>query len=213
MNRPPTLAEILSEDTGIIRPEVADLLLEPRAPRTRVAHQPIHPPPPQARPRRHPIGRRLLVFGLIVLLLCLVLGALLEDPNALQPASRETPKAQQAATAARTGRVIGIGVSIRTQPGLQGEIIKEVNQDEILKVLSFHNGWYRVALSGQVSGYIFGAYLIPQDFDSSSYRAAITKDDQTKLLVIEKGDPSYFAVLWPDGQTTRVLKDDVAILQ
>lgn len=216
MSRQPTLAEILADDTGNIRAEVADLLLEHPGPLAQAVHQ--------ARPRRQFIARNWIVYGLIVLLLCLVFSAL-KDLNRSTHSSAESlvtgrhsnPAVDTRAVAdlrtGKTGRVIGDSVSIRTQPNLQGEIISLVNQNEILNVISFHNGWYKVALSSQGSGYIFGAYLLPQDFNSYPYEIVITKDNQTKLLVNKEDDPLYFAVLWPDGQTTRILKEDVAIYQ
>jgi len=214
MSRQPTLAEILADDTGNIRAEVADLLLEHPAPQAQAAHQ--------ARPRRQFISRKWIVFGLIVLLFCLVFSAL-KDLTASQHSPAESLATGRHSNSAvdtrvvvdlrtgKTGQVIGDSVIIRTQPNLQGEIISVVNQKEILNVISFHNGWYKVALSGQGSGYIFGAYLLPQDFNSYPYEIVITKDNQTKLLVNKGDDPLYFTVLRPDGQTTRILKENVAI--
>lgn len=214
MSRQPTLAEILADDTGTIRAEVADLLLEHPAPQAQAAHH--------ARPRRQFIARNWIVYGLIVLLLCLVFSALKDLNHSTQSSAESLAIGRHSNSAVdtravadlrtgKTGRVIGDSVIIRTQPNLQGEIISLANQNEILNVISFHNGWYKVALSSQGSGYIFGAYFLPQDFNSYPYEIVITKDNQTKLLVNKGDDPLYFTVLRPDGQTTRILKEDVAI--
>lgn len=82
MNRQPTLAEILSDDTGKIRAEVADLLLEPRRlpirPRVRVAEQ--------ARPRRLPFGRGWIAMGLIVVVAIWGIGVLNDQrPHRAKP--------------------------------------------------------------------------------------------------------------------------------
>ncbi|MFA5942304.1 MAG: SH3 domain-containing protein [Candidatus Paceibacterota bacterium] len=251
MRRQPTLAEILADDTGQIRAEVADLLMEPNAGRMQPARQLRNDP--------WPLGRAWIIFGLIIGLVFLVISALgnlsprrpdsvktLQSspdvkprnlpesplpslPLPVQPAEKEPAENRIAmnpavpiqdsrpavpfspARAGKTGRVFGHSVSIRTQPSLQGEIIKDVNQDQILNILSFHNGWYQVALANQKSGYIFGAYLIPLNFDVSPYHAAVTNYDRTKLLIREAGHPFHFQVIWPDGQTTRILRNDVAL--
>jgi hypothetical protein len=221
MNRQPSLAEILSEDTGEIREEIADLLLEPHAPQGRAERQPAPPPPPQARPWRQPLDRGLTILLLIVLVLILA-ESVMKYFNTSKPAAVESDEIKKSYRAellpvpkadvetGKTGLVIGESVSIRTQPNLQGEIIKAVNQNDLLQVISFHNGWYRVALPDHDRGYIFGAYLLPKNFDSHPYHAALAKDDQTKLLVKVDDNPVSFSVLWPDGQTTRILKENVA---
>lgn len=211
MNRQPSLAELLADNTNNIRPEVADLLLQPHARLAQAA--PPAPPVPRIRVLW---GRCCLALGFIVLLVYLSY-TFLKSEKADAPGSAVTLRTAQTITAQteqmrtlKTGRVIGESVSIRTQPNLQGEIIKTVNQNDWLKVISFHNGWYRVALPGRDSGYIFGAYLLPQDFDSHPYHAVLAKDDQAKLLVRVDDNPVSFSVLWPDGQTTRILKENVA---
>ncbi|HRS96577.1 MAG TPA: SH3 domain-containing protein [Smithella sp.] len=221
MDRQPSLAELLSDNRNNIRPEIADLLMQSRqALQAQAARQPVRPPLPQARPRSQSLDRGLTILLLIVLALALAESAIKyfnpSKPGAVEPDEIRkfyraellpVPTADEGT--GKTGLVIGESVSIRTQPNLQGEVIKTVNQNELLKVISFHNGWYRVALPDQNSGYIFGAYLLPQDFDSHPYHAALAKDDQTKLLVKVDDNPVSYSVLWPDGQTTRILKENV----
>ncbi len=101
--------------------------------------------------------------------------------------------------------IMGDNVNVRSQPNLQGEIIRKANRDEILKVISFRDGW------NEGSGYVFGAYLIPQNFDVYPYRV-VTTNNQTKLLVKEEGDPTHYLAIMPDGETTWMRKEDVAII-
>lgn len=216
MRHQPTLAEILSDDTGKIRAEVADLLMEPNAQRLRPAQQAR----PQPRAQRRTFGVGWIVLGLVILLVIIVLRALnaskarnIEpNQNLTMESSPQVPVAPPAEVkTVRTGMVIGDKVSIRSEPSLQGGIIKEVNRDEILNVISFRDGWYEVALFNQGSGYIFGAYLIPQNFDFNSYRV-VMNNNKTKFLVKEEGNPTHYLAILPDGKTTWVRKEDVAII-
>jgi len=113
--------------------------------------------------------------------------------------------------AVRKGMVIGDNVNVRSKPNPQGEIIRKANRDEILKVISFRDGWYEVVLLNEDNGYVFGAYLLPQNFDVYPYRVVVT-NNQTKLLVREEGDPTHYLAIMPDGETTWMRKEDVAII-
>jgi len=217
MRRQPTLAEILSDDTGKIREEVADLLMEPNVQRLRPAQQ-VRPP---ARTQRRPFGIGWIVFGLVILVIVFIIRSLNSSKaNYIVPttivATESGAKFPEAppveVKTVRTGLVIGNKVSIRTQPNLQGEIIREVNRNEILNVISFRDGWYEVTLFDQSSGYVFGAYLIPQNFNLYPYRVVIA-NNRDKLLVKEEGYPSQYRVILPDGQTSWIRKEDVAIYQ
>ncbi len=68
MRRQPTLAEILSDDTGKIRAEVADLLMEPNNQRLR----PVQQARPQPRPQRRPFRIGWIVIGLAILLVVII---------------------------------------------------------------------------------------------------------------------------------------------
>ncbi len=277
MARQPTLAEILSDDTGRIREEFGDLLLEP-PPRVRaqrraraVRQAPAHPAPmhpalvlqAQAPPRRLSLGLGWLFIGLIVLFFFSFIGAYNDssarrarfressdqevhiDPALIEPAPISAPAAyvSQAENAQtvwsvapinpgnmnrqdsslrpappgpvereKIARVIGDIVRIRKEPNLDAEIIAKARQNETLKVIGFENGWYQVALPDQTTGYVFGAYAWPRNFDLYPYQVAMLKAGQDKILVKEEaGHPLHYQALWPDGQTTEVPKDDVEI--
>ncbi len=109
----------------------------------------------------------------------------------------------------QAARIIGDLVRVRAQPNLEADIISRVNRDDVLEIISFDNGWYQVALADEGSGYIFGAYLMPEDADSYPYQAAVIKAGEIKILIRDAGRPKYFLSLWPDGETTWVLKEDV----
>ncbi len=80
-----------------------------------------------------------------------------------------------------------------------------------MKVISFRDGWYEVVLFNEGSDMFSGAYLIPQNFDVYPYRVVVT-NNQTKLLVKEEGDPTHYLAIMPDGETTWMRKEDVAII-
>ncbi len=98
-------------------------------------------------------------------------------------------------------------MSMSDRSRIRKEIIRKANQDgEILKVISFRDGWYEVVLFNEGSGYVFRAYLIPQNFDVYlPYRVVVT-NNQTKLLVKEEGDPTHYLAIMPDGETTWMRK-------
>ena len=216
MRRQPTLAEILSDDTGKIRAEVADLLMEPNNQRLR----PVQQARPQPRPQRRPFRIGWIVIGLAILLVVIISKAFngskdhYTEITGMQTMDNRSqfPVAPPAEVmTVRKGMVIGDNVNVRSKPNPQGEIIRKANRDEILKVISFRDGWYEVVLLNEDSGYVFGAYLIPQNFDLYPYRVVIT-NNQTKLLVKEEGNPTHYLAIMPDGETTWMRKEDVAII-
>jgi hypothetical protein len=243
MNRQPTLAEILSDDTGRIRAEVADLLMQPQAR--------VHPQQRVRQPQRAHWGRRFLVANFIILLFFSAIAAFsnsrprrpepievtqqvfapapvqarpaapmeqpVEDGITVEAKARNTEANSNPTTRPwsvptwQTGQVIGDVVRVRAQPNLEAEVVSMAERGVILKVVSFNDGWYQVERDDHRPGYIFGAYLQPLDFDPAPYRVAITKADQSKVLVKEVDQPLYFQALRPYGQTTWILKDDVEI--
>lgn len=224
MRRQPTLAEILSDDTGKIRAEVADLLMDPNVQR----HRPIiQQPRPQPREQRRSFNVRWILLGLGILIVVIVFRSfdkskprhddllkIMETKQAstfvVAPPVVPAPPARTEVEADKKGVVNGNNVIIRMQPNLNGSIIEEANRDDTFKVISFYDGWYEIELANQSHGYIFGAYLIPQNFDSHPYRSAVTRD-MTKLLVKDEGSPIHYRVIFPDGQTTLVGKEDVQL--
>lgn len=216
MRRQPTLAEILSDDTGKIRAEVADLLMEPNNQGLR----PVQQARPQPGPRRRPFRIGWIVIGLVILLVVIISKALNGSKDQYIGTTRmqatdnrsQFPVAPSAEfMAVRKVMVIGDNVNVRSESNPQAEIIRKANRDEILKVISFRNGWYEVMLLNEGSGYVFGAYLMPQNFDVYPYRVVVT-NNQTKLLVKEEGNPTHYLAIMPDGETTWMRKEDVAII-
>ena len=219
MRRQPTLAEILSDDTGKIRAEVADLLMEPDNQRLRSAQQAAVQP----RVQRQPFWKGWIIIGVVILLVVIAVKAfngsrdrhsetmkILEPDNIYQrPVAQIQPPVK--VKAVRQGTIIGDDVNIRSQPNLHGAIISKANRDEILKVISFRQGWYEIELPNQSTGYVYGAYLIPKDAESYPYQVVMTRN-QNKLLVKEEGNSTHYLAIMPDGKTTWVRKEDVAIV-
>jgi hypothetical protein len=226
MRRQPTLAEILSDDTGKIRAEIADLLMDPNA---QSIGQTVRQPMPQPRQQPRSVKIRWIFLGLAILIIIIVLRSL----NIFKPSRQDfseiletkhapsfvsaTPAPIKPPTRTETevlkkGAVIGNNVLIRAEPNQSGDIIQEANQDDIFNIISFHDGWYEIELPNQNHGYIFGAYLLAQNFDSHPYRAAVNKD-MTKLLVKDEGSPEHYTIIFPSGQTTLIRKEDVEIYQ
>jgi hypothetical protein len=217
MARQPTLAEILADDTGKIRREVADLLMEPAPARPQVA------PRPDA--QRRPLSRAWLAFIAVVFIIILGLAFLPDQDSRVQTSElvriyrgnaveNYSPRIEKKENRPpiKKGRVIGDNVNVRGEPSLQGQIIQKVHQGQVLEVLSFVDGWYRILLEDQRPGYIFGAYLLPLDFESCPYLIGMTKS-QTKVLLKEVNHPIYYQVILPNGQKGMIRKDNVALIQ
>ncbi len=142
MRRQPTLAEILSDDTGKIRAEVADLLMEPNNQRLR----PVQQARPQPRPQRRPFRIGWIVIGLAILLVVIISKAFNGSKDHYTEITRmqtmdnrsQFPVAPAAEVmSVRKGMVIGDNVNVRSKPNPQGEIIRKANRDEIFESYLF----------------------------------------------------------------------------
>jgi uncharacterized protein YgiM (DUF1202 family) len=131
-----------------------------------------------------------------------------------QPATSYQPEvqAQQDELATNKGRVLGDNVYIREMPSLKADIIKLAMQGDIVDLLSFANGWYKISLENHKSGYIFGAFLSPLDFDSYPFRPGMMKD-QNKVLLKVDGPTGYYQLIYPDGRKGLIRTEDVSILK
>lgn len=221
MRRQVTLADLLADDTGNIRPEVAGLLMEERS------------------PRRVPRGRMRIppwfIVGLVILSILKALFSGSEKPMGGIKISPPVPLSCEAVATDRSkfaavepkltqadfvqdpcslgkGRVFGYRVNIRKQPTLDGLIIGQTNQGKLFDVLSFNNGWYQIRLDDGRIGHIFGAYLLPMDFDVAPYRVGVTRDN-TKVLLTECRHQEWYRIISPNGEDGYIRKRHVSIVR
>jgi len=79
-------------------------------------------------------------------------------------------------------KVLGFNVNVREKPNVNSKIMKKVNRGNIFKVQSFEDGWFKILLDDQKSGYIFGWYLEPIYEIEKSRKARDTEPEaHTKL--------------------------------
>jgi len=222
MTRDINLADLLADDTGNIRPEVAGLLMEERPLRRVVPWRQIRIP-------------AWFILGLVTLI---ILKAIFSGSDKLRDGiqiarpvipSSEAAASESSASAATEpkltqgnlvreqyylgkGRVFGFRVNIREQPSLDGLIMGQTNQNEVFQIISFEDGWYQVLLGGRRIGYIFGAYLLPMDFSVAPYRVGVARD-KTKLLLSESRHQDWYKVIFPNGEERYIRRRHVRIVR
>jgi hypothetical protein len=216
MTREQNLADLLADDTGNLRAEVADLLMGDG---------------PQRGARQHRFIPRWFILGFLALTFFLVARLIVssmrnearhemrqayQQVENVEPDGKPEP-VQESQPVSKKGRfgkakVFGYKVNIRQSPSLKAFIIGKTNQGEVFQVLSFSDGWYRILLENKQPGYIFGAYLSPIDFELSSHRVGITRDG-TKLLLTPCQYQGYYQVILPNGESHYIRKSHVRIVR
>ena len=109
-------------------------------------------------------------------------------------------------------RVFGFNVNVRRSPSLQSPVIRKTNQSDTFPVLSFSDGWYEVLLENDKCGYIFGAYLLPMNFQIASHMVGIARD-RTKLLLAPSRYQGRYQVILPSGERHYIRESDVRVLR
>ncbi|MBW2063311.1 MAG: SH3 domain-containing protein [Deltaproteobacteria bacterium] len=216
MRREQSLADLLADDTGNLRAEVADLLMGD-GPQRGTRHQRFIP--------------RWFILGLLALTF-FVVAKFIASPMKNQAGDDGTQAYQQGRTVKidheqepvqeaqpvskenRFGKakVFGYKVNIRQYPSLKGSIIRKTNQGDIFQVLSFSDGWYQILLENKQAAYIFGAYLLPIDFELSSHKVGVTRDG-TKLLLTPSRYRCHYQVILPNGERRYIRKSHVRVIR
>jgi len=108
-------------------------------------------------------------------------------------------------------KVFGYDVNIRESPRTDSIVVRQVSQGEIFQVISYSDGWYEIKAEKIESGFIFGAYLLPIDFNHPFLWNGLSKDNK-KLLLTKAHRPSTFKILTPDGTNKFIDKSHVKII-
>lgn len=216
MRREQSLADLLADDTGNLRAEVADLLMgdgpQRGTPRQRII------------PRWFTLGLLALIFFVIARFIVSSMRdearhemrqayqqvENVESDGKPEPVQESQPVSKES----RFGKakVFGYRVNVRQSPSLKGSIIRKTNQGEVFQVLSFVDGWYRILLENKQPAYIFGAYLLPIDFELSPHKVGVTRDG-TKLLLTPSQNQGHYQVILPNGERRYIRKSHVRIIR
>lgn len=81
-----------------------------------------------------------------------------------------------------TGKVTGNKVRLRNAPDLQGDIIKEMNKEDLLLVVAEEGDFYAVQAPTDIKGYIFRSYLIDDAVEANNVH--IRLEPHTKAPII-----------------------------
>lgn len=256
--RQQSLADLLADDTGNLRPEVADIVMgempqrRVNRPRRRIQLRPIPIP-----------TREIILIGSLILAFFIgrIFNSSIKDTKVgekkeiqeqiqehvqnqiqtqnhvqiknkvkeqineqvriqdhyqgrptMQREAVQTPWQERRNSGLGKGNVFGYNVNIRQAPSLKSPIIAKANQNETFKVLSFSDGWYQVLLGNNSRGYIFGAYLLPMDFNVSQYKVGVGENGR-KLLLTQSRNGGWYQEVLPNGQRRDIQKGSVRIVQ
>jgi len=94
----------------------------------------------------------------------------------------------------------GIGLNLRTAPGMQGDIITSFKPGTAVKVLKKGTGWYYVSVCGQ-EGYMSSKFLAAQN---ASYTKPVAQPFTAELKNINGGSIVNFR-LYP-GMKTKIIR-------
>jgi len=102
---------------------------------------------------------------------------------------------------ASVGIVTGSYVNVRSEAGLSGRIITQLNKNTTVTVLDNQNGWYKIKLSDGREGWIYGEYLAVRSSSNVS-RGEVDRSLADKLIDFAKsfvGTPYVYGGSTPKG--------------
>lgn len=103
--------------------------------------------------------------------------------------------------AASVGIVTGSYVNVRSEAGLSGSVVAQLNKNTTVDVLGKQNGWYKIKLSDGREGWIYGEYLAVRSSSSIS-RGEVDRSLIDKLIDFAKsfvGTPYVYGGSTPKG--------------
>ncbi|AEM78395.1 C40 family peptidase [Thermoanaerobacter wiegelii] len=103
--------------------------------------------------------------------------------------------------AASVGIVTGSYVNVRSEAGLSGSVVAQLDKNTTVNVLGKQNGWYKIKLSDGREGWIYGEYLAVRSSSSIS-RGEVDRSLVDKLIDFAKsfvGTPYVYGGSTPKG--------------
>jgi hypothetical protein len=109
-----------------------------------------------------------------------------QKPAIAQP----TKKQPQRAFEAFTGKVTGSRVRVRLQPSLDGLILKELSQGDLVIVTGEMDDFYAVKPDPKCKGYIYRAYVLDNVVEANNVNLRLEPDTRAPILTqLGQGDP------------------------
>jgi len=224
----------LADDEGNLRPQVARELAnapppepapqpQPRPEPGRVAGHVVRQVVPDVTPRivRRVAGTRVPVSLVAGILLAGVIGfATGRWPRAVLERSARSA-VPNAPAAVAVVLVNGTNVNLRTGPGLGFPVLARMTPGEAVEVRGEQAGWYSVATSTGVGGWVFGAFLRGMRTDDRGpavVTRSLASDGSGPRVVLHPGDKVFVErqgdgsteILLPSGRRLRVSPDVLA---
>jgi hypothetical protein len=224
----------LADDEGNLRPEAARVIGQ--TPPPAAAPRPVPPRPAPRVPVN--LGARLPRVVVpapwlpVALIVAVLVGVGLGRAGRVRvensrPASTNdalpTPPEFESAAVAKTALVNAVNVNLRAAPGLFAPVLWKLRPGEVVRVGAEREGWFAVASTSGLQGYVFGA-LLRGVASSQGQPAAITVHLRAALptgeLSLKPGDrviahssgDGTAIVLVPSGHRIRVQDDALAFL-
>ena len=143
-----------------------------------------------------------------------------EEPSKPAP-EKVTKKQPPQAIEAFTGKVTGSRVRVRLQPSLDGIILKELNQGELIIVTGEMDDFYAVKPETKCKGYIYRAYVLDNVVEANNVNLRLEPDVHAPILTqLGQGDSikgttcpennKWLMVDLPDTVRFYIAKDFVA---
>lgn len=134
-----------------------------------------------------------------------------------------------------TGTIIGNQVNVRSGAAVDQQALAKLTAGETATILEQKDGWYRVRLKDGIDGFVFGAYLRPNEELQGYYIASVVKEGGAKarsgpgseypvvkyqdwnliprgekLLLLKQESNGWWQIQLPIGQTAYVSGDSIS---
>lgn len=106
-------------------------------------------------------------------------------PAPIKELKKQAPQALEAFT----GKITGSRVRVRLQPGLDGVILKELNQGELVIVTGELDDFYAVKPEPKCKGYVYRAYVLDNIVEANNVNLRLEPDIHAPILTqLGQGD-------------------------
>lgn len=81
-----------------------------------------------------------------------------------------------------TGRITGSKVRMRSQPNLEGHVVKEMSNGELFAVVGLENDFYAVEPSKGTKGYVFRTYILDGVVEAERVNIRLAPDTESPIV-------------------------------
>ena len=115
------------------------------------------------------------------------------------PAPKPIKKTPSRPFEAFTGKVTGSRVRVRLQPSLDGVILKELKQGEMVVVTGEVDDFYAVKPESECKGYIYRAYVLDNVVEANNVNVRIEPDSHAPILTQMGQGDAVVGVICPEN--------------